>query len=64
MLVRTGEYKRAWEPLSEADPARGGVSPRARRTSHEGGVSQGALCCATFVGRGGHHGVGRVVHVS
>jgi hypothetical protein len=47
------------------------VSPRARRTSPEGGVSprarqtspEGALRCATLVGRGGHHGVDRVVRV-
>jgi hypothetical protein len=44
------------EPSSEADLIRGGLSLRARRTSLEG-----ALCRAALVGRGGHHGVGRVV---
>jgi hypothetical protein len=44
------------EPSSEADLARGGVIPRARRTSPEG-----ALCWAASVGRGGHRGVDRVV---
>jgi hypothetical protein len=44
------------EPPSEEDLIRGGVSPRARRTSLEG-----ALCWAASVGRGGHHGVDRVV---
>jgi hypothetical protein len=48
---------RGWrEPSSEADLIRGGLSPRARRTSLEG-----ALYWAALVGRGGRHGVDRVV---
>jgi hypothetical protein len=43
---------------SEAEPARGGVSPRARRTLLEGAPGWAAL-----VGRGGHHGVGCAVFV-
>jgi hypothetical protein len=45
-------------PSSEAEPARGGVSPRVRRNPLEG-----AFYWATLVGRGGHHSVGRVVCV-
>jgi hypothetical protein len=41
---------------SEAEPARGGVSPRARRTLFEG-----AFDWATLVGRGGHRSVGHIV---
>jgi hypothetical protein len=44
------------EPSSEADLIRGGLSPRARRTSLEV-----ALCWAASVGRGGRHDVDRVV---
>jgi hypothetical protein len=44
------------EPSSAADLIRGGLSPRARRTSLEG-----ALCWAASVGRGGRHNVDRVV---
>jgi hypothetical protein len=43
-------------PSSEADLARGGVSPRARRTSLEG-----VFGWAASVGRGGRHDVDRVV---
>jgi hypothetical protein len=47
------------------------MSPRAKRTSFEGGVSprarrtllEGAPCWVTLVGRGGHHGVSRAVCV-
>jgi hypothetical protein len=39
------------QPSSEPDLARGGVSPRARRTSPEGAFSRAALA-----GRGGHQG--------
>jgi hypothetical protein len=43
-------------PSSEADLARGGVSPRARRPSPEG-----AFSCAALAGRGGHQGCERSV---
>jgi hypothetical protein len=47
------------EALERGGPRpRGGSGPRARRTSPEG-----APRCATLVGRGGHHGVDRVVRV-
>jgi hypothetical protein len=55
-LERGGTRSRGRESSSEADPARGGVSPLARRTWLEG-----ALDWATLVGRGGHHSVGRDV---
>jgi hypothetical protein len=59
------------EPSSEAESARGSVSPRARRTSLEGGVSprarrtllEGAPCWDALVGRGGHRDVGCAVCV-
>jgi hypothetical protein len=41
---------------SEADLARGGVSPRVRRT-----LLEGAPCWAALVGRGGYRGVGCAV---
>jgi hypothetical protein len=58
MLARVSGNGCVWEPSSEADLTRGGVSPRARQTSLKGG-----LCCVTLVGRGGHHGDNRVVCV-
>jgi hypothetical protein len=53
---RTGVGALAREPSSEAEPARGGVSPRARRN-----LLEGALDWAPLVGRGGHRSVGRAV---
>jgi hypothetical protein len=46
MLVRMGGNRCAREPSSEADIARGGVSPRARRTSPEGAsvLERGGPC--------------------
>jgi hypothetical protein len=41
---------------SEAEPARGGVSPRARWN-----LLEGAFDWATLVGRGGHRSAGRAV---
>jgi hypothetical protein len=55
-LERGGTRSRGREPSSEAEPARGVVSPRARRT-----LLEGALDWATLVGRGGHRSVGRAV---
>jgi hypothetical protein len=56
-------------PLSEADLARGGVSPRARRTSPEGAFNprarrtspEGAFSRVALAGRGGHQGCDRLV---
>jgi hypothetical protein len=57
------------EPRARRTPLEGGGDPRATRTPLEGGASprarrtslKGALCWAASVGRGGHHGVDRVV---
>jgi hypothetical protein len=57
-LERSGHRSRGRQPSSEADLARGGVSPRARRT-----LLEGAFRCVTLVGRGGHQGDNRVVCV-
>jgi hypothetical protein len=50
---RGGTRSRGCEPSSEAEPARGGVSPRARRN-----LLEGAFDWAILVGRGGHYSVG------
>jgi hypothetical protein len=57
------------EPRARRTPLEGGGDPRARRTPFEGGLSprarrtslEGAVRWAASVGRGGHHGVDRVV---
>jgi hypothetical protein len=46
------------QPSSEADPARGGALP-----SSEADLTRGVFRCAALVGRGGHQGHGRVMHV-
>jgi hypothetical protein len=59
------------DPRARRTPLEGGASPRGRRTSFEGSLSprarrtslEGALCWAALVGRGGHHGVDRVVRI-
>jgi hypothetical protein len=69
VLVR--EPRARWRPSSEVEPARGSVSPRARRTSLEGGVSprarwtllEGAPCWPALVGSGGHRSVGCAVFI-
>jgi hypothetical protein len=61
----------ASDPRARRTSPEGGMSPRARRTSPEGASSprarrtspEGALCRVALVGRGGHHGVDRVVRV-
>jgi hypothetical protein len=58
-------------PSSEADLARGALSPRARQTSPEGAFSprgrrtspEAAFSFAALAGRGGHQGRDRVVCV-
>jgi hypothetical protein len=58
-------------PRARRNPLEGGVSPRARRNPLEGAVSprarwnllEGAFDWAALVGRGGHRGVGRALHV-
>jgi hypothetical protein len=55
-LERGGTCSRGRVPSSEAEPTRGGVSPRARRNPLEG-----ALDWAALVGRGGHRSVSRAV---
>jgi hypothetical protein len=52
-LKRGGTCPRGREPSSEAEPDRGGVSPRARQI-----LLEGAPCWAALVGRGGYRGVG------
>jgi hypothetical protein len=56
--VRGSLERGGGKPSSEAEPARGGVSPQERRNPLEG-----ALDWATPVGRGGHRGVGRALCV-
>jgi hypothetical protein len=59
------------QPSSEADPARGGVRPSSEAYPARGGalpsseadLTRGASRCAALVGRTGHQGRGRVMHV-
>jgi hypothetical protein len=59
------------DPRARRTPLEVGASPRARQTSFEGGLIprarrtslEGALCWVALVGRGGHHGVDRVVRI-
>jgi hypothetical protein len=71
MLVRTGGDRCARSPRARRTLLEDASDPRARWTSPEGDVSprarrtspEGALCRVALVGRGGNHGVVRVVRV-
>jgi hypothetical protein len=70
-LERDGPRPRGAEASSEADTARGGVQPSSEAYPAQGGalpwseadLTRGAFRCAALVGRAGHQGRGRVMHV-